>query len=222
MPSLRSGAQHRTFPDNYIIQCVQCKQLPRKARYYCGTSAPSIIVFDRGTLSAGKFKHVVWKNIKRREVASLLHWKNWQGGPKKAWETQRHAKPPLACYAEGVQPNTEKWRCHHGMSSTCAEKKKKVRAAMKSTNGEVQSKRCKAASVLLLKMGAASVGTLLFYVVGYRIFELNSCSCMLKFLNCALQCNFYSLKYCLHFLLHSGCHITLDAIARMRNAEQYK
>ena len=76
------------------------------------------------------------------------------------------------------------------MSSTCAEKKKKVRAAMKSTNGKVQSKRCEAASVLLLKMGAASVGTLLFYVVGYRIFELNSCS-MLKFVNCALQYDFY-------------------------------
>jgi len=52
------------------------------------------------------------------------------------------------------------------MSSTCAEKKKKVRAAMKLMNGKVQSKRREAASVLLPKTGAASMGTLLFYVVG--------------------------------------------------------
>jgi len=53
------------------------------------------------------------------------------------------------------------------MSSTRAEKKKKVRVAMKSTNGKVQSKRPEAASVRLPKTGAASVGTLVFFVVGY-------------------------------------------------------
>jgi len=37
---------------------------------------------------------------------------------------------------------------------------------MKSTIGKVQSKRREAASVLLPRTGAASVGTLLFYVVG--------------------------------------------------------
>jgi len=52
------------------------------------------------------------------------------------------------------------------MSSTCAEKKKKVRAVMKSTNGKVQSNRHEVASVLLPKTGAASMGTLLFYVIG--------------------------------------------------------
>ena len=37
---------------------------------------------------------------------------------------------------------------------------------MKSTNGQVQSKRCKAAGILLPKMGTKDMGTLFFYVVG--------------------------------------------------------
>ena len=69
-------------------------------------------------------------------------------------------------YAEGMQPNTEKRRCHHGTSSPHMKKKKEVRAAMKSMNGQVQSKRHKAASVLLPKMGTKGMGTLLFYVIG--------------------------------------------------------
>ena len=41
-----------------------------------------------------------------------------------------------------------------------------MRAAIKSTNGQVQSKRCEAAGILLPKMGTKDMGTLLFYVVG--------------------------------------------------------
>src|SRR5258708_37819732 len=70
-------------------------------------------------------------------------------------------------YTESMQPNTEKRRCHHGMSSSRAEKKKKVRAAMKSMNGKAQSKRREAASVLLPKTGAKGVGTTVFFVVGW-------------------------------------------------------
>jgi hypothetical protein len=53
------------------------------------------------------------------------------------------------------------------MFSSRAEKKKKVREAMKSTNGKAQSKRREAASVLLPTTGAEGVGTTVFLVVGY-------------------------------------------------------
>jgi hypothetical protein len=71
-------------------------------------------------------------------------------------------------YTEGVQPNTEKRRRHRGMSSSRAEKKRKVKAAMKSTNGKAQSKRREAASILPPKTGAEGVGTTVFFVVGLR------------------------------------------------------
>jgi hypothetical protein len=53
------------------------------------------------------------------------------------------------------------------MFSSRAEKKKKVREAMKSTNGKAQSKRRDAAGVLLPKTGAKGMGTLVFLVVGF-------------------------------------------------------
>ena len=69
-------------------------------------------------------------------------------------------------YTKSMQPNREKRRCHHGMSSSHAEKKKKVKVAMKSTNGKAKSKRCEAASLLQLKTAAEGVGTTVFFVVG--------------------------------------------------------
>jgi hypothetical protein len=52
------------------------------------------------------------------------------------------------------------------MSSSHAEKKKKVRVAMKLTNGKVQNKRREAASLPRPKTGAKGMGTLVFFVVG--------------------------------------------------------
>ena len=46
--------------------------------------------------------------------------------------------------------------------------------------------------------------------------SFNSCSFMLKFINCALQYDFYCLEYFYIFFL------TVEAITRMRNAEHYK
>jgi hypothetical protein len=90
----------------------------------------------------------------------------------KRWEAAAVSSAPRPnvmsqfVYTKSVQPNTETRRCHRGRSSSRAKKKRKVKAATKSTNGKVQSKRGEAASVLLSKAGVEGVGTLVFFVVG--------------------------------------------------------
>jgi hypothetical protein len=81
-------------------------------------------------------------------------------------------------YTKSVQPNTEKRRCHRGMSSSRAKKKRKVKAATKLTNGNVQSKRRKAAGCPDSKTGAKGVGTLVFFVVGFKVVFAHVYNCL--------------------------------------------